>query len=501
MKTTLLTIGILLAGFSSASEKELTFYKDLTHYKELKEVELNDKVYITLTDTAVLDTFNVSLKKNENLLTPKSIEIHPKSEENIFKLNKNSVVYINEKKYTLIENGKGFIKVTNQEGLITFIPKSKIEVISFTNDINATSHIAQVIPNEPHGKVQMAYSYALGEMSWKPKYDLYLKDKKNIQLDYNIEINNETLTSFENVNVKFMLETISRQYNKFTSDDNGGIFDYEQYLVMKGMTALNDRSRESYDRYKRSRSNENEMMKSVGDFSSYNKVSSSIENGKRAFEFSNSVSIKKKKKTSYPFKNALEMSYIKENDLYISTNVKEKDVLIPTSLLNIKNKSGITLSAGVARIFSGNKGFESTVIKEHNLRGSKGNEDIRISIGENYGIKTQISKKNELLKKRTSLIRPKEKNRRHAELEIKLTRIDLTFDNIGKEDGITIKNQNLIVKEDLEKVKELLSMVQSKIEYDDYIILKNKLSDFYVKEEIVDLNKNLTKTVYLLKGI
>ena len=86
MKKTLLIASILLATSVSAEQKELTLYKDLTHYKEEKTVNFDKPIHISLTDTAVLDTFNVSLKDRKSLITPNSIEIHPKSEENIFKL-------------------------------------------------------------------------------------------------------------------------------------------------------------------------------------------------------------------------------------------------------------------------------------------------------------------------------------------------------------------------------------------------------------------------------
>ena len=133
-------------------------------------------------------------KKSENHFREKST-FFSKSEENIFKLNKGKTVYINGTQYTLMENGKGFIKVRNTNNLVTFIPKSKIDIIAFTNDVDATSHIAQIIPDEKHGKVEMSFSYALGEVSWKPKYDMYIKDADTVQMDYNIEINNEFLSS------------------------------------------------------------------------------------------------------------------------------------------------------------------------------------------------------------------------------------------------------------------------------------------------------------------
>ena len=515
MKKTLLTISLLLAGFANANDKELTFYKDLTHYKENQQVNLDERVYITLTDTAVLDTFNVSLKQNKKLLTPKSVEIHPQSEENIFKLNKNETVFINGSKYTLIENGKGFIKVRNQEGLITYIPKSNIEIISFTNDVNATSHIAQVVPNEAHGIVDMAYSYALGEMSWKPKYDLYLKDKNKVQLDYNIEINNETLSSFEDVKVKFMLESIDRIYSDYISDNNGGIFDYEQYLVIRkvdGQLQRNYEKRqydsEGYDQYGYDKVGFN---KTGAVMANYNKVSSVLEHGKRAFEFSNLVNIPAKSKTSYPFKNALEMSYEKKNELYVNSRVKINDVLVPSSSLNVKNETGVTLSAGVLRVFGGDKGYESTVIKEQHLAGNKGDEDIKISIGENYGVKVKITESEKIMESKyvmsdSSKLYGKLMNEKPTlkSQEYRVYKISVDIDNVSDEKTLNLMNDNLISSSDIKSLKKLIKEGSNKgdvaeLSDTELVNLDDKIEALISKEYKIDLTKETKNTFYLIE--
>lgn len=486
----LIALGVLSTSVIS-SEKEITFYKDLAHYKENKEVNLDEKVYITLTNTAVLDTFNVSLKKDDKLLTQKSIEIHPKSEENIFKLNKNEIVFINGIEYKLVENGKGFIKVRNKENLITYIPKSNIEVISFTNDVNADSHIAQVIPNNKHGLVDMSYSYALGELSWKPKYDLYIKNKNKVQLDYNIEINNETLSSFEDVKVKFMLETIDRVYSDYISDDNGGIFNSYQYVLMieNQNQNKNENKNEAFDAIGYNRNGYNR------DGYSINIVKDSLENGKRFFEFSNLVNIPAKSKTTYPFKNALEMSYEKTNKIYINSDLKENNVLIPESFLAINNSEKIKLSKGVLRIFSGDKGYDSTVIKEHELDGNKGREDVKFSIGDNYGLTLKVIKNEKHINKNlfvtTSILNKKDiKN-------YDISKITFEIENESNEDNLLIlSTNNLLSEKNINKIQSLFK--NENVSEKEYLDIEKRIDDLSEDFIKIDLSKK-EHVVYLLK--
>jgi hypothetical protein len=510
MKYKLLFLSVLLSATSVSAEslKNLTFYKDLTHYKEQKTVNLNEKVYLSLSDTAVLDTFNVSLKKDGELLEPRSIEIHPKNEENIFKLNKNQTVYVNEKEYTLIENGKGFIKLKNQEGLVTFIPKNKIEEISFTNDINSSSHIAKVVPYDKHEEVELAFSYALGEMSWKPKYDIYLKNKDFVQLDYNIEINNETLSSFEDVNVVFMLEEISRYYNDFTSSKNGGLFDFEQHIVhshyyynqkdMEGSGRVYDET--GFDQFGYNK----EGFNAVG--LSRNVVSSTLFDGKRGFSFSNIVDIPAKSKTLYPFKNAIEMSYEKKNTVDLPETSKAKSVYVPTSSIEIKNNTGITLSEGVVRIFSGDKGFDSTVIKEFALNGNKGSEDLEVSLGDNYSIKVNVSSNKEIIKsdyKISDIMDSFDFNssRKLSGWELSVKELDLSIINEDNERDLILSNQNFINEDKKEELLGMLALL-NKTSDNKTTAFNNqkKLDKLLVKEIKMDLTgkKEVNKKVYVL---
>lgn len=517
MKKTLIAASILLASFAHAGEKELTFYKDLTHYKEMKSVDLSEDVYITLTNTAVLDTFNVSLKNEDQLLRLASVEIHPQSEENIFKLNKNAKVFINEKEYTLIENGKGFIKVKNQDGLVTFIPKSNIKEISFTNDLNATSHIAKVIsPQKELTNVDMAFSYSLGEMSWKPKYDVYIKNKDVVQLDYNIEIDNETLTTFEDVDVNFMLEDIDRVYRDYISDNNGGIFDYNQYMIVtinsKGQMERSYEARTfnaaGYDRY----GYDKEGFDAQGfTREGFQKVSSVLKDGKRSFEFSNKVTIPAKAKTLYPYQSAIELSYEKENKLYVSSNYEEDDYFVPSATMKIKNKDGLELSSGILRLFSGNKGYESTVIKEQYIHENKGKEDISLHLGDNYAISVYVEDNDELFNIKTTYdhandgsITSLAKSKDLYILEFSANKVSLGIENKGSDKTLKLlpsSSDEIFVKaSSLPEIKKILSEYDLKdtLSRKSKLILEEKLRTFAIDNKEIDLTEEKGNILYIV---
>jgi hypothetical protein len=512
MRKTLITLSIMLSTMVNADQKELTLYKDLTHYKEQTDVNFNQKVLISLTDTAVLDTFNVSIKDKSGLITPNSIQIHPKSEENIFKLNKGKTVFINDEQYTLMENGKGFIKVRNMKNLVTFIPKSKIDIIAFTNDVDATSHIAQIIPNEQQGDVQMSFSYALGEVSWKPKYDMYIKDADTVQMDYNIEINNASLNTFEDIKVKFMLEDISRHYDQYVSSVNGGIFDYEQYVVMREVDGQfgykTDLVRRNYDengfdQYGYDRHGYDSVGLSK---SGFNKVSSVLENGKRAFEFSKLVDVPAKAKTLFPFKNALEMAYEKTNTLYINTSVEKDDMMVPQAELSVENTTGVPLSEGVLRLFSGKKGFESTVIKELSLAGNVDNEDLTINIGDNYGIKAKVLGKTLIKTAKYHISDISKLYAKIVDTHVKNTgwkfdfyKVELVIDSTDIDKTLTIVNSNIVNEFDkaqvLATLNELNNTSDNQVEAQ---AIYTQIKGSFTERTTVELSGKTNMTLYIL---
>ena len=510
MKKTILAISlmsIMSLGANAETTKKLTFYKDLSQYKESKTVNLepNKPLLVNLTDTAVLDTFNVSLMKEGKLITPRSVETHPKSEENIFKLNKGETIFINNVKYTLIENGKGFIKVKTENNLITFIPKNKIEIISFTNDVDATSHIVQVKSNSPVQDVDLSYSYVLGEMSWGPKYDLYIKDKNNIELDYNIEIKNETLTSFEDLSVVFMLDDINRIYKEYTTDTNGGLFDYNQYLViLKDGSTTYKRvyDSEGYDQVGYNKVGYNRSGVSNSNFYQINEVLSELNNGRRSFSFSEKVSIPAKARTLYPYKNALLMPYEKENNIYLTNRVEEGQVFIPQSNLLIENKDEIQLSKGVVRIFNSQKGLNSDVVGEEHLRENKGSEKIKINIGDNYGVKIKVEDVD--IVNEGKIIVSKTKNFVRSNVRTvpySVSKIKINIDNVGKEKILSFKNNNIILEKDKSKLDSLIGLnIVDEMDILEYQKVNKKINDLRQKDYEIDLSKVSELTFYVYEG-
>lgn len=413
MKKKLIYLSVLTALSASfshstfADEKKLTFYQNMANYKEIKEIDPKQDLYLTLTNTAIIDTFNVSLIQDDKVIKLDSLQIHPSDEENIFILNKGSIVKINGEKYLLIDNGKGFVKVKSEDGFITFIPKSNIKEIGFKNDLKTTDHLVKVLFNrETLNPKNIVYSYNLGELSWVPRYNLYF-NKDAAFLDYNIEIKNDTLTSFEDVKVEFMLEDIERYYTKFKSDYKGGIFEFNHNInlnvidketrdniandlayIKREIDSL-DRSfhnNTGFDRDGYSRDGFNRQ----GSFSG--QIFNALKGGKRTFYFENTINIPSKASTIFPYKNNLNIDFNKKN--YASINSLSDDLpLVPYSKLVLKNNVNTPLLPGVIRIFSDKKGTNNTPIKEEKIKNEiKKDSSFDIDLGYNHNINYKLKK-------------------------------------------------------------------------------------------------------------
>lgn len=480
-------LGISTSSLAATANKELTFYKDLTHYKENQVIESISNEYIPLSDTAVLDTFNVSLIQDGKDLGYRTLTIHPKNEENIFKLNKNKIVFINDTEYTLVENGKGFIKVLNDKGMVTFIPKNRIESISFTNDVNATTHIAQIQTESDYKDVDMTFSYALGEMSWKPKYDIYLTTDDKLHLDYNIEINNDSLTSFEDVKLTFMLENITRYYNEFESSNNGGLFDTQNIVLQipninthQTVYDTDGYDREGYDQYGFNKSG----------FAKEISFSSKLLSGKRAFSLANIVDIPAKAKTLFAYKSSLEKEYEKENSFYLNVNrIKEDDYFVPTAKLTIKNKGDnyVDISNGVLRVFSNAKGRNSEVIKEVFLPKNSGSEDLIVNLDENYAIKIKVEDKKKIktVEKDFDML-TKFQNINQRGYKYTFYAVKINIERTNDQSKLVLKSGNAVL---LENASELNSIINNESNYDS-VFFQRKVAELVAGEITLDKNKN-----------
>ena len=309
-----------------------------------------------------------------------------------------------------------------------------------------------------------------------------------------------------------MLEDISRHYNQYVSSVNGGIFDYEHYVVMREVEGQfgyqTDYVRRVYDKSGFDQYGyDSDGYDRVGlSKSGFNKVSSVLENGKRAFEFSKLVDVPAKAKTTFPFKNALEMSYEKTNTLYINTSVEKDNMLVPEAELAVKNTTGVPLSEGVLRLFSGKKGFESTVIKELSLAGNVDDEDLTINIGDNYGIKVKVLSKTKI---QTAKYHVSDISKLYAKLvdtHVKHTgwkfdfyKIELAIDSTDSDKTLTIVNSNMVSEKHKEQILSTLRKLDNTSEnYPDAQKVYAQIEDTFTDEITFELTGQTNATLYIL---
>jgi len=375
-------ISVLFSSHLYASDQKLIFFKDFTHYKEKTVIDLDDKTYIELSDTAVLDTINIQVfnAKNERI-SLKNIDVMEQSESNIFTVNKNSPVFINDKEYVLISNGGDFIKVLDGEKTM-YIPKNKIENLSFEKDINGNNHIVKVTGFKPTPNATLEYSYTFGNINWKPKYNLSLLEDNIALLDYNIQIDNNTTRNFKDVEIKFISEPIQRFYSNFSSSSNDSIFESKKEIP----TPYNQPS----IRY--SNMNQDVMSKSMMVASEANIVSHDIESGKRVINFEGKFDIPANTNSSFSYLIGKEFKYIKHNDFsmtYYLKNDNQKKLSSPNLNIHIDRKEAqyhIPLSAGIVRVFSGYNTYENQLIKEDSISDKQDNDNLYFNLGKNYNI-------------------------------------------------------------------------------------------------------------------
>lgn len=375
----ILISALLINGTINASEQKLIFFKDFAHYKEKSEIDLSNKTYIELSDTAVLESVNVQIfNKEGKRLNLKSLEIMEQSESNIFKVNKDLSIYINEKEYTLISNGGDFIKVLDKNSKITYIPKVKIENMSFEKDINGRNHLVKINGFNNQNNINIEHSYTMGNISWKPKYNLYLLDDNEALLDYNIQVSNKTNRDFKNVGMTFISEPITRYYRTFSNSENDLIFNVKNNKEEKPIPIA----------YKRQYESKTFMSDQLSD--SYNAVNHTIESGKRVLNFKGNVDIPANTDNSFSYLKDKKLKYLKENNFNFRYNLKNQES-IEAPILTIRiNREKVQhqtpLSQGVIRIFSDKNNFKNKLIQENILNEKQKNEELLFNIGNNYNI-------------------------------------------------------------------------------------------------------------------
>lgn len=472
----------LLSGvaYAEESDKKLVFYRDLAEYKESVTVEpVNGYDFkLDLIDTAVLSSFNIVMKKDGEDVLPSSIEIHEKSEENIFKLNKHKKVFVNGTEYTLEENGFGFIKLRNKDGYVTYVPKDKMESISFENDISSTNHIAKINLREEFKEIDLDYSYMIGMLSWKPSYKFYIKDKNTLQLDYFIEVNNKTLNTFEDINMEVVVNDTPTLLNKqYQKSENDGVFGH-----IKQNNELGGFKRNAYDfeGYSRAGFDRNGH--------SYREPEKRMEENVEVFSLPNKITLSPKSISKHMYMDTKEIEYKKENMLYepsyyglLNMDLEMKTFFKTTSKLIIPNREGVSYQSGIGSLYSKEKlNKDKILLQEYSIPKGKKNKEFELNLGENNGLDVEAisinrvyskgglfihNNKEDLLEKKSII----EKGYRSDESEypisfsVEVNKIVLKADNKSNEDNLSLlRNEGYFFNFDyIEKVKSILSEYES----------------------------------------
>ena len=67
--------------------------------------------------------------------------------------------------------------------------------------------------------LNIKYEYQVGDIEWKPKYFIYFNDKGTFDFKYNLEINNNTSTTYENFTSDFIFYDINfRHYDSYNEE-------------------------------------------------------------------------------------------------------------------------------------------------------------------------------------------------------------------------------------------------------------------------------------------
>lgn len=481
------TIFFILASQSVFAKdlKKLTFYRNLAEYKENKVVKTDEdnSIKIDLIDTAVLDSFNVVMSQEGRELLPSSIEIHEKSEENILKLNQGKKVFVNNKEYILESNGNGFLKLKNKEGLITYIPKNKIEEINFINDISSVNHIAKINLREDIDSVRVDYHYMLGLMNWKPSYNFYIKDKDTVQLDYYIEVNNQTLNTFKDIKLEVVVDKNPELINtEYTSSDQGGVFDYYQKIELKSNADIYIGNKEQ-DGYATAGYNRSGYDSSGFSRDTYTEPEKRTEMGVSIFSLPKEITLSPKSKSKHLFIDTKEIEYEKINYLHEPnvSNYTEEDlkgkVFKTKSKLSFKNAEGIPYKRGIGSLYSKEKlDFDKILLKEYLIEEGEKNKVFELNIGNNadlyldydsqesiysdidvliYNDKEGLKEKIETIKKGFEL--------RESEFttyaNFYIEKIKLKINNKNEESLVLLNNyygNSFVKSENIEKIKSLI---------------------------------------------
>jgi hypothetical protein len=455
--TKIATAILMLSGTSLLAfenEQKLIFFKDLAHYKTKENINIKNNLYLELSDTAVLKSFAVKVTKDDKRIPLKRKEIIKQAESNVFLVNKNKSVTVNGKPYTFLSNGADFLKLKNDKKRSTYIPKDKIDEISFEQDINTSNHLVNIVPYESINGAKLEYSYTLGNINWEPSYSLYLKGNK-AYLDYEIAIDNQTHQDFKNVDISFVSESIVRYYSDFKTSNDELLFN------RKINYNSNDRGFDKfgYDRNGYSINGSPSTMMKEGIIVGSN-IKNSLVSGKRVMNVEGKVNIPSKKTTYIAYKQDKEFEFKKINYFELkhkNPNSKGDKRFVPTQSIVINrdnSKYHLDLSAGVFRIFAGTSLYENQLLKEEHISKKEFNEGLNFDLGDNHNIVIDSNAKTMYESKYNvksivplKLMLTKEEKIHGRSAKFKEIKIDLVAKNISKGEKLIINSRHMFTQD------------------------------------------------------
>lgn len=487
-KITKITTAILMLSGTSIlafeNEQKLIFFKDLAHYKAKEVVDVKSNLYLELSDTAVLKSFAVKVLKDGTRIPLKRKEIIKQAESNVFLVNKNKNVTVNGKNYTFISNGADFLKLKNEQKRSTYIPKSKVEEISFEQDINTNNHLVNVVPYQDIDAATLEYSYTLGNIKWEPSYSLYLEGNK-AYLDYEIAIDNQTHQDFKNVDVSFVSESITRYYSTFNTSNDELLFSIKiNYSPNTNGFNTVGYDRNGFDKFGYNRSGSPSTMIKEGIVVGSN-IKNSLVAGKRIMNVEGKVNIPSKKTTYIAYKQDKEFEFKKVNYFNLKhKNPKSKGdkMFVPTQSIEINrdnSKYHLDLSAGVFRIFSGTSLYDNQLLKEEHISKKEFNEGLNFDLGDNHNIvidsnaKTMYeSKYNVKSVVPLKLMLTKEETIHKEDVRLKTITIDLVAKNISIGEKLIINSRYKFTQN-----KDIALSILSKLKSKEDFVFKNEVNN------------------------
>lgn len=502
-KTTLIILlasSPLINAAELNSSKKLFLFSDLSSYQEKINTDIKDEKILELSDSTVLDSFNYQLMKNGERINLEYLKILPKSEKNIFLINKNENISVNVnnniKTGKLISEGVDFIKIETTNGLTQYIPKIKIDDISFTKNINSENHIVQIKTYDDLENVDLNINYTLGEIKWKPKYVLNLMEDNNAKFDYIIEVDNNTSLDFNNIQLALSTDSINRINNYFDKGLNEYIFTVFNNSKNDTPIPIN---------YAQDSRMELRMFKAESNINTARDINVM---GKESIVFDNPITITSKAKTNLEYNINKSFNYKRKNNYTLFVNkynpITIKSPKTEIELIRKNNNNSTKLVSGVMSVYSDKDIYQGQLITEVNIPDTDKNQNINFDFGDNNNIKIHSKYEKE---KQYSIFIENDINKKLMENKITAyySNFNITSNKIYKDETLEINANKIIITKENEK-KELINILENfnnkTLTNKEYIIFINNLKEKFSSKIIYnenDLNNEIKENVIIVE--